>query len=56
LLGQIPLVQGMRESGDSGLPAVMKGGILADVFETLAETLARQIAIRNATFATPVIA
>jgi ATP-binding protein involved in chromosome partitioning len=56
LLGQIPLVQGIRESGDSGLPAVMKGGILADVFETLAETLARQIAIRNATFATPVTA
>jgi ATP-binding protein involved in chromosome partitioning len=56
LLGQIPLVQGIRESGDSGLPAVMKGGILAEVFETLAETLARQIAIRNATFATPVTA
>lgn len=54
LLGQIPLVQGIRESGDSGLPAVMKGGILADVFETLAETLARQIAIRNATFVNPV--
>lgn len=54
LLGQIPLVQGIRESGDSGLPAVLKGGILGDVFETLAETLARQIAIRNATFATPV--
>jgi len=50
LLGQIPLVQGIRESGDSGLPAVMKGGILAQVFETLAETLARQIAIRNANF------
>jgi ATP-binding protein involved in chromosome partitioning len=49
-LGQIPLVQGIRESGDSGLPAVMKGGILAEVFETLAETLARQIAIRNANF------
>ena len=50
LLGQIPLVQGIRESGDSGLPAVLKGGILADVFESLAKTLARQIAIRNAKF------
>lgn len=49
-LGQIPLVQGIRESGDSGLPAVMKGGIMASVFETLAETLARQIAIGNANF------
>ena len=48
LLGQIPLVQSIRESGDSGLPAVLKGGILGEVFESLAETLARQIAIRNA--------
>jgi ATP-binding protein involved in chromosome partitioning len=50
LLGQIPLVQGIRESGDSGLPAVMKGGVMAEVFESLAKTLARQIAIRNANF------
>jgi len=50
LLGQIPLVQGIRESGDSGLPAVLKEGITADVFRDLAEALARQIAIRNATF------
>lgn len=48
LLGQIPLVQGIRESGDSGLPAVMKDGPVADAFMTLAEALARQIAIRNA--------
>ena len=51
LLGQIPLVQSIRESGDSGLPAVMKEGIIASVFVELAESLARQIAIRNATFA-----
>lgn len=50
LLGQIPLVQGIRESGDSGLPAVLKDGITAGVFRDLAEALARQIAIRNATF------
>lgn len=50
LLGQIPLVQGIRESGDSGLPAVMKGGITGEAFSTLAETLARHIAIRNANF------
>jgi ATP-binding protein involved in chromosome partitioning len=48
LLGQIPLVQGIRESGDSGLPAVLKEGPAADAFRALAETLARQIAIRNA--------
>jgi len=50
LLGQVPLVQSVRESGDSGLPAVLKEGITADVFKALAETLARQIAIRNANF------
>jgi ATP-binding protein involved in chromosome partitioning len=47
-LGQIPLVQSIRESGDSGLPAVLKEGITSDAFQALAETLARQIAIRNA--------
>ncbi len=51
LLGQVPLVQSIRESGDSGLPAVMKEGVLADVFKTIAENVARQVAIRNATFA-----
>lgn len=51
LLGQIPLVQSIRESGDSGLPAVLKGGPQADAFRALAEALARQIAIQNATFA-----
>jgi ATP-binding protein involved in chromosome partitioning len=51
LLGQIPLVQGIRESGDNGLPAVLKEGPTADAFQTLAETLARYVAIRNANFA-----
>ena len=50
LLGQIPLVQSIRESGDSGLPAVLKEGITATAFRDLAENLARQVAIRNATF------
>ncbi|CAN5233114.1 Mrp/NBP35 family ATP-binding protein [soil metagenome] len=50
-LGQIPLVQSIRESGDSGLPAVMKEGVTATAFTDLAESLARQIAIRNANFA-----
>lgn len=49
-LGQIPLVQGIRESGDSGLPAALKEGPTADSFKELAETVARQIAIRNANF------
>jgi len=50
LLGQVPLVQSIRESGDSGLPAVLKEGITAVAFQNLAENLARQVAIRNATF------
>lgn len=49
-LGQIPLVQGIRESGDSGLPAAMKDGIVGKSFHELAESVARQIAIRNANF------
>lgn len=50
LLGQIPLVQSIRESGDSGLPAALKEGPTASAFRELAEALARQIAIRNANF------
>ena len=50
-LGQIPLVQSIRESGDSGLPVVMKEGVSAKAFTDLAEAMARQVAIRNATFA-----
>ena len=48
-LGEIPLVQGIRESGDNGYPAVMKDDITADAFRKLSEELARQVAIRNAT-------
>lgn len=51
LLGQVPLVQGIRESGDSGLPAVMKTGIVGDAFVDVMKAMARQIAIRNANFA-----
>lgn len=50
-LGQIPLVQSIRESGDSGLPAAMKEGASADAFDALAESVARQVAIRNSEMA-----
>jgi ATP-binding protein involved in chromosome partitioning len=50
LLGQIPLVQSIRESGDSGLPAVLKEGATEIAFRDLAESMARQVAIRNANF------
>jgi ATP-binding protein involved in chromosome partitioning len=49
LLGQIPLVQGIREAGDEGRPAVMNTNpIVNDAFRDTAEALAQQVAIRNA--------
>jgi len=49
LLGQIPLVQGIREAGDEGRPAVMNmNPIVIDAFTDAAEALAQQVAIRNA--------
>lgn len=49
LLGQIPIVQSIREGGDNGFPAVMKEGEVSDAFIKLAERVAQQVAIRNAT-------
>ena len=51
LLGQIPIVQSIRESGDSGYPAVLKEGEISDAFIKLAERIAQQVAIRNASMA-----
>lgn len=49
-LGEIPIVQSIRESGDTGYPAVLKNGLTKDAYMELAESVARQIAIRNASF------
>jgi ATP-binding protein involved in chromosome partitioning len=52
LLGQIPLVQGIRESGDAGKPAIInQDEITANAFRELAQSVAQQVAIRNATLA-----
>lgn len=49
LLGQIPLVQSIREAGDAGRPSVLQENTFqAKIFTELAQTLARQVAIRNA--------
>lgn len=48
LLGQIPLIQSICESGDSGYPAVMKQDGTNEAFEELAQSVARHVAIRNA--------
>jgi ATP-binding protein involved in chromosome partitioning len=48
LLGQVPIVQGIREGGDIGKPAVLKDKTpVSDAFMKIAENTARQIAIRN---------
>ncbi len=51
LLGQIPLVQSIRESGDVGRPKVLDNDVVADAFKILAENVAQQVAIRNANMA-----
>jgi ATP-binding protein involved in chromosome partitioning len=48
LLGQIPIVQNIRESGDWGRPAVMNEGIVANTFQQIASNVAQQVALRNA--------
>ncbi len=49
VLGQIPIVQSIRESGDNGYPSALKDGEISQAFTHLAENVARQVAIRNAT-------
>ena len=49
LLGQIPLVQSIREGGDNGYPPALKEGTISDAFKYLSERVAQQVAIRNAT-------
>jgi ATP-binding protein involved in chromosome partitioning len=49
LLGQIPLVQSIRESGDEGRPIMMDmHQHVNEAFKSTAEALAQQVAIRNA--------
>lgn len=48
LLGQVPLVQGIRESGDAGKPAVLGAeNPTREAFLHIARETARQIALRN---------
>jgi ATP-binding protein involved in chromosome partitioning len=48
LLGQVPLVQSVREGGDMGLPVVMQtDNPAATYFVKIAENVMRQVAIRN---------
>lgn len=48
-LGEIPLVQSIREGGDKGIPAILDDeAITQDLFTKLAQDVARNISIRNA--------
>lgn len=48
LLGQIPLVQGVREGGDEGKPVALHNeGIMQVEFSRIADNLVRQVHIRN---------
>jgi ATP-binding protein involved in chromosome partitioning len=48
-LGEIPLVQSIREGGDKGIPAILDDeSITQEIFKELAQNVARNVSIRNA--------
>jgi ATP-binding protein involved in chromosome partitioning len=52
LLGQIPIVQSIRESGDAGVPVTaLNHPVVTEAFMELAKKVAQQVAIRNANVA-----
>ncbi len=52
-LGEVPIVQAIREGGDEGKPAGVYSGepIVENAFDEIATNVARYIAIKNANFA-----
>jgi ATP-binding protein involved in chromosome partitioning len=48
LLGQIPIVQGIRESGDSGLPVALSDNQSGEAFRLLSEEVKNALSRRNA--------
>lgn len=53
MLGQIPMVQAIREGGDEGTPmALENGSVIGEAFEDLAGKVAQSIAISNAALKT----
>jgi ATP-binding protein involved in chromosome partitioning len=56
-LGEIPLVQSIREGGDQGVPAMMNDEpITKQAFSQFASLVVRSIAMRNANLSTEKIA
>jgi ATP-binding protein involved in chromosome partitioning len=48
LIAQVPLVQSIRESSDEGFPITMEDNKITDIFMELSQSVASQVAIRNA--------
>lgn len=46
-LGDLPLVQSLREAGDVGRPAVLQGGATEDVFTSITKSLITELVQRN---------
>lgn len=47
LLGQVPIYQSIRESGDNGVPAVLSEGPVEKLYKELAVKMVRQTVLRN---------
>ncbi|UCH14782.1 MAG: Mrp/NBP35 family ATP-binding protein [Bacteroidales bacterium] len=47
VLGQIPIVQSLREGGDSGVPSVIENEIIGQSFKDLASNVIKHIDYRN---------
>jgi ATP-binding protein involved in chromosome partitioning len=47
-LGEVPLIQAIREAGDEGKPIASSEGPSAHAFASIAANLAQQVAISNA--------
>ena len=46
-LGQIPVIQSIRESGDNGMPAVLQNDLSGEAFKSIADKLLIEIIKRN---------
>jgi ATP-binding protein involved in chromosome partitioning len=51
-LGEVPLVQAIREAGDNGKPIAAEDSLSAQAFQKIAQNLAQQIAISNSKIST----
>ena len=47
LLGQIPIVQSIREGGDKGIPSVVESSAISTAFKELAEAVIERVKYRN---------